>query len=294
MSEPSQLSERSDIPVVLIVDDESVLADNFRLALSGRFEVHATTSPLEALAFCESREVQLVLTDYMMEGMTGVELVQKIHTLRPTLPCILFSGGLTTDIWAAALNSGCRHVLAKPISLRCVIDLCTRLLAPAESSPLPSHQLDVLESIAWQGGLGRAMRTLAGHLLANRNLIFLVSPGGTFPIELLHGLLPALCQHSPAEEQPAGDSPLYTSGLQNLDSSTQTALAAQLVARRGRTWLLSADAAPDDLLDRQKLNEALYYRLGQAVVFLPPPGDCPTMPSSFASGGWPPANPPTS
>lgn len=119
------------------------------------------------------------------------------------------------------------------------------------------------------------MRALASHLLSNRNLVYLVSSGGSFPIELLHGLLPGLVQQSPLADPAPGDAPLYTVDLQNMDEGEQDRLATQLGSRHGRTWLISADAAPDDLFDRQKLNEALYYRLGQAVVFLPPPGDCP-------------------
>jgi CheY-like chemotaxis protein len=275
MPDSADIPDSGPLPVVLIVDDESALADNFRLALSGRYEVYATTSPETAIAYCESLEVRLVLTDYRMDGMNGIELVQQIRAIRPGLPCILFSGGLTTDIWSAALNSGCRHVLAKPISLRRVIDLCSRLLTPESAPPVPSRQLDVLESIPWQGGLGRAMRALASHLLSNRNLVYLVSSGGSFPIELLHGLLPGLVQQSPLADPAPGDAPLYTVDLQNMDEGEQDRLATQLGSRHGRTWLISADAAPDDLFDRQKLNEALYYRLGQAVVFLPPPGDCP-------------------
>ncbi|MEY4489306.1 MAG: two-component system, NtrC family, response regulator GlrR [Verrucomicrobiota bacterium] len=263
-------------PIILIVDDEVTLVEIFKMALSGRFEVRGTTSPEEALRLCIGEEVKLVLTDFRMNEMNGLELIKNIHALHPALPCILFSGALTPSVWAAALNCGCRHVLRKPISLRTVIDLCARLLTPEEQPTLPPQRLDTLESIPWQGGLGRALQTLANHLLSNRNLVYLASSGGPLPVELLQGMIPALTLCSPSASPPVGRQPLYTDSIQNLDAESQTWLAAHLGARRSRIWLLSGIATPDELLDQNILIESLYYRLVQAVIYVPSPGDCPS------------------
>jgi CheY-like chemotaxis protein len=267
---------------ILLVDDETRLAELARLALSGRFDVHATTSPEEALRIGADPRIRLVLSDFQMNEINGVELIRRLRANRPDLPCILFSGNLTRDSWAAAHNAGCRHVLAKPLALSTIISLCSALICPPERPPFLEGGHDFLESIPWQGALGKNLRALAEHLLANHNPIYLHTPTGGFPRELLLGLLPDL-QLYPHPESPPPPLPLYTD-ITGLDLGDQTRIAKLIPTRRKFPWLIAAEGAPDDLLDRGQLSESLYLRLGPNTISLAGPADCPA--DTLRLCGW--------
>ncbi len=105
---------------VLFIDDEAFVADAAGAALrQGGFSPTVHTDPLAALArFAETPEAfDLVITDYMMPGLTGDEVMRRILTRRPDLPIILSTGH------AAGLDSttlhrlGARAILEKPYSL---------------------------------------------------------------------------------------------------------------------------------------------------------------------------------
>lgn len=261
------------LPAILFVDDEPRLAELASLALSGRFDVRVTTSPAEALIIGTDPAVRLVLTDFSMDGMTGVELIRRLRETRPDLPCILFSGNLTRASWTSAINAGCRHVFPKPLALASIIQLCTAMLSPPAEASVPEASRDIIESIPWKGPLGRSLRELSNHLLAGHSPLFLKSTGGNFPHEFLLLLNPEL-QLYPRPDTPPPPRPLFTD-LTDLDLEQQNRIAQLIPARRDIPWLLLADSSPEELLDRGRLAESLYLRLGSVLVTLPAPADCP-------------------
>lgn len=273
MSDSQNQNPEAVRPAILFVDDEVGLTSLAKLALSGRFDVQVSASASEALALGDNPNIRLLLSDFHMDEMNGVELIRLIRAKRPDLPCILFSGNLTRDSWAAAHNAGCRHVLSKPLALNIIIDLCTKLLAPPEEVAVSAQGLDFVESVPWQGKLGKNLRTLVEHLRAGGGPIFLHTPGSVFPPELLHGLLPTL-QVYPSANTPPPPQPLFTD-LERLDIAGQTRLAQLFLSRRDFPWLLAADGTPDELLEQGRLAETVYFRLGSSVVTLPAPADHP-------------------
>jgi signal transduction histidine kinase/DNA-binding response OmpR family regulator len=104
---------------ILIVDDEESLVEMGAgiLARAG-YHVVTKTSSKEALdCFAEDPEgFDLVITDQTMPGMTGIQLVKKLLTLRRDLPIILVSG-FTPDINADfARAEGVRAFVTKPLT----------------------------------------------------------------------------------------------------------------------------------------------------------------------------------
>ena len=80
---------------ILVVDDEQMVLGlvNSMLTRFG-YRVIAAASGKEALDLLEKKpdiEVQLALVDLILPGMTGVEVVERIHKLRPGLPVLYFS-----------------------------------------------------------------------------------------------------------------------------------------------------------------------------------------------------------
>lgn len=80
---------------VLLVDDErSVRALTQRLLLRGGYQVLVASSPEEALQVFASdpESIDLLLTDVLMPGMSGLELAERVRELKPGLRILYMSG----------------------------------------------------------------------------------------------------------------------------------------------------------------------------------------------------------
>jgi DNA-binding NtrC family response regulator len=103
---------------ILVVDDEPVqreLVGGF-LKKQG-FEVIATDSAERALELFRQDAFDLVLTDQKMANMSGLELLQAVHTINPETPVILITAFGTVEAAVAALKQGAIDYLTKPVNL---------------------------------------------------------------------------------------------------------------------------------------------------------------------------------
>ena len=120
---------------VLVVDDSRsqrlVLATGLR---NWGFTVHQAESGAEALEICETTEIDLILSDWMMPGMTGIEFCRALrqrHTDRYMYFILLTSKSDKAAV-AEGLEVGADDFLAKPVDsgeLRARIKAGERLLA---------------------------------------------------------------------------------------------------------------------------------------------------------------------
>jgi CheY-like chemotaxis protein len=78
---------------ILVVDDEELPLTLRKLVLEKQgYRVITARSAAGAMQLLESSHVDLVLTDQLMPGGTGVELARTVKRTRPELPVILISG----------------------------------------------------------------------------------------------------------------------------------------------------------------------------------------------------------
>jgi CheY-like chemotaxis protein len=112
------LSTREHRPTILIVDDERVIADTLAIILSksgfATFTAYSGSSGLELAAIVRP---QLLISDVVMPGMTGVELAIALGELIPDCKVLLFSGqAATADLLQEARQLGHDFTtLTKPI-----------------------------------------------------------------------------------------------------------------------------------------------------------------------------------
>ena len=114
----STMAPSGNRPVVLVVDDESVITDTLAEILnrSGYTAIPAYDAE-EALETALLMPPELLLTDVMLPGMNGIELAVRIRRIFPDCKILLFSGqAATTDLLASAAGQGHRFdLLSKPI-----------------------------------------------------------------------------------------------------------------------------------------------------------------------------------
>lgn len=82
---------------ILFVDDHQVLARlSCEILKTQGYRALSAYDALDALQQFDHEDIDLVVTDYRMEGMNGAELAQKVHEKHPEVPVILVTG--YTDI----------------------------------------------------------------------------------------------------------------------------------------------------------------------------------------------------
>ena len=77
---------------ILIVDDSPVIRRVFRRSLGTRYDCFEAGSVIEALAELKERDFALVITDVMMPGLSGIELLRKIIESYPETAVLVVSG----------------------------------------------------------------------------------------------------------------------------------------------------------------------------------------------------------
>jgi CheY-like chemotaxis protein len=103
-------------PRVLVIDDErhvrGLICD---LLASWGCAAEPVASGAEALARFADGDYDMVVTDFTMAGMTGLEVVEQIRPADPTLPVIMLTGS-SVDLDAASCRLGFT-LLHKPVDL---------------------------------------------------------------------------------------------------------------------------------------------------------------------------------
>ena len=96
----------SRVPLLVIVDDEDMVLASLRsfLALETEYEVLTFSSPLKALESIRESQIDLVISDYLMPEMTGIEFLLEVKKLQPYATRILLTGYADKENAIKAIN----------------------------------------------------------------------------------------------------------------------------------------------------------------------------------------------
>ncbi|MFH1570525.1 MAG: response regulator [Gemmatimonadota bacterium] len=86
--------EQRQRAVVVIVDDEEMVLTSLSsfLELETDYEVATFTDPAAALRYVEERDVDLVISDYLMPEMDGITFLAQVRQRRPEVPRVILTG----------------------------------------------------------------------------------------------------------------------------------------------------------------------------------------------------------
>jgi len=104
--------------IVLIDDEIQIVSAMQSILINWGYQVTAFTDSAQALSAIQSRpgEFDLIITDYTMPGLTGLELFKKLRSDDIFTPVILMSGFLGRSIEASAKEAGITDLLHKPVN----------------------------------------------------------------------------------------------------------------------------------------------------------------------------------
>jgi CheY-like chemotaxis protein len=119
------------VPRILLVDDQRDILKLLHATLNTlahELEIIEAPSGEEALLEASRKKVDLLVADYRLPGITGVELMHKIRARYPDARVILVTGMTDRRARDEILNAGAVAVFDKPISLTDFLDAVERAL----------------------------------------------------------------------------------------------------------------------------------------------------------------------
>jgi len=112
---------------VLVVDDDRLLASAYMKILQLRgFTVNSVGSLDEALRFLEADPDRIIVSDIMMDGGSGLDLLKRVTETYPDLPMIMITGDPNVAPAADAVRLGAYDYLLKPVEGRVLVQAVQR------------------------------------------------------------------------------------------------------------------------------------------------------------------------
>jgi len=146
------MSEKSDIKVLLIDDEQTLLEYLSKRLLREGFTVKATFSGEEAIEAATNDNFDVAVVDLKMPGIDGVETQKRLHEIQPFLQCIVLTGHGSVE---TALESGQEDAfqyLLKPIDYEILVNT----IKDAYEKKLESQNVKFREDVEgiYRSGLG--------------------------------------------------------------------------------------------------------------------------------------------
>ena len=102
-------------PKILLVDDDRDMCESLAdvLALESDYVISITTDPLKALEMVKAEDFSLIILDYKMPEMNGIELLKRIKAIKPGATVFLLTAFISNELIEHAKKEGASHVLSK-------------------------------------------------------------------------------------------------------------------------------------------------------------------------------------
>ncbi|GHO54436.1 response regulator transcription factor [Ktedonobacter robiniae] len=173
---------------ILVVDDDKKTVDLIRLSLKNEhFETLEAYDGIEALALTRSEAPDLIILDWMLPHVGGLDLCRIVRS-ESTIPVIMLTAKATEDDKLLGLNLGVDDYLTKPFSLRELVArvrVVLRRTYQSEERPATLHFRDLVINVqrheVWLSGKAIRLTPKEFKLLET----FVRNPGRIFSREEL-------------------------------------------------------------------------------------------------------------
>jgi len=116
---------------ILVVDDDELVSEYLGALLEAEsYDVTVKNEPVEALRYFQDHadDFDLIITDQVMPGLTGVEIAQEILKVKPSLPVLLITGYSKKISAENAESFGLSGFFSKPINENLFLDKISNLV----------------------------------------------------------------------------------------------------------------------------------------------------------------------
>lgn len=103
---------------LLIADDDAAFRATLEEVFEPFFHTIAVESGEDAIEVVKRRAIDVILLDYNMHLLTGIETLRIVKEIRFEVPCILISANVTESLRFSAAQEKAFSVLQKPVTRR--------------------------------------------------------------------------------------------------------------------------------------------------------------------------------
>jgi two-component system response regulator HydG len=262
---------------VLLIDDDRVFGLWATKVLQSRgFFIEHVLDPMSGLKHIEAEPWDMVITDVEMPRMSGLEFLERVRRLEPTLPVVVVTAHPTVDRAVAAMRQPATDFIHKPVTAEEFVAKVSSLAAQRKPAPAAAKQ-NVLAVGAHPGDVEIGA---AGALLAHQSegmavtiLTLAQAPGGTGR------------EAGPEGQQAAGalGTRLALDDLMSSDSAGSAAALERAIADMQPT-VLYTHSLHDDQPDHRSAHQAALAaarRIGRIYCFQSPSATMDFRPTRF-------------
>lgn len=132
MDNESLKMRKSDI---LVVDDDICCQNLLSIFLKSEgFDVRTTSGGIEALEILKHHKFRMIITDFNMPDMDGMELATRVREQNLGTPVVMITGNTKSDVIEAAVHAGISKVFSKPVNLRTLVGVITPWLHASQDT----------------------------------------------------------------------------------------------------------------------------------------------------------------
>lgn len=182
MAEPQAAVNSTVVPLAsstaMVVDDQSTsraILEQVLRTLDERIMVKSFTRPVDAIVWATRQVADLVLLDYAMPDMNGIELVRRLRAMPgyEHVPILMVTVNDEREVRYGALDAGVTDFLPKPVDVRECMARCRNLLTLRRQQLALEDRQQLLEQI-----VENSSRELRERERERQTLMQLVSSAG--------------------------------------------------------------------------------------------------------------------
>lgn len=170
---------------VLIVDDEENVRKLLqKIFLKENYITHIASNAEVALHIIDTCQVDVVITDIKMPGISGIELLNKIREIDTSIQVIMITAFATLETAIEALKMGAKDYITKPFNLEDILLSVKKIIQSIDSSDvLDSHSKNCVDninkSLSSDSSSMRKVIDMIAHVADTKSTVMIYGETGT-------------------------------------------------------------------------------------------------------------------
>jgi two-component system, sensor histidine kinase and response regulator len=129
VAEPTMSSQTRPKPTLLIVDDEEGPRQALRVIFAGDYNVLLAEDGYAAIELAQTRAIDVAVLDIRMAGMSGIDVLERIRFVDPTIGVVMMTAYETTETLRQAMRLSASDSISKPFDIATMRAAVNRALA---------------------------------------------------------------------------------------------------------------------------------------------------------------------